>query len=180
MARKPSRRRVPCARERRGETSSAAVAAMNSRRFIRSSSQLEDDGTQSITSRWWSHSLRFAFLRPSPIFAPCANPRSNPASRPAGTKVPDRPEWLHEIKHDGYRLIVQREGKRVRLLTRNGHDWSGRYPLIVGGRAAQPEQLVRDRRRSRAARRRRPLRFQRPALAQARCTRSSSTPSTSW
>jgi bifunctional non-homologous end joining protein LigD len=35
-------------------------------------------------------------------------------------------EWLHEIKHDGYRLIVQRDGERVRLFTRNGHDWSGR------------------------------------------------------
>ena len=35
---------VPCARAGRGETSSAAVAAMNSRRFIRSSSQFEDDG----------------------------------------------------------------------------------------------------------------------------------------
>jgi ATP-dependent DNA ligase len=44
-----------------------------------------------------------------------------------GTKVPDRPEWIHEIKHDGYRLIVQREGKRVRLFTRNGHDWSDRF-----------------------------------------------------
>lgn len=30
-----------------------------------------------------------------------------------------------------YRLIVQRDGKRVRLFTRNGHDWSGRYPLIA-------------------------------------------------
>jgi bifunctional non-homologous end joining protein LigD len=48
-----------------------------------------------------------------------------------GTKVPNRPEWLHEIKHDGYRLIVQREGKRVRLFTRNGYDWSHRFPLIV-------------------------------------------------
>ena len=47
------------------------------------------------------------------------------------TKVPDRPEWLHEIKHDGYRLIVQRDGKRVRLWTRNGYDWSDRYPLIT-------------------------------------------------
>src|SRR4029078_6642039 len=46
-------------------------------------------------------------------------------------KVPDRPEWIHEVKHDGYRLIVQREGKRVRLFTRNGHDWSDCYPLIV-------------------------------------------------
>ena len=33
--------------------------------------------------------------------------------------------------HDGYRLIVQREGERVRLFTRNGHDWSGRFPLIT-------------------------------------------------
>ena len=45
-------------------------------------------------------------------------------------KVPDRPEWIHEIKHDGYRLIIQRDGKRVRLWTRNGHDWSDRFPLI--------------------------------------------------
>jgi bifunctional non-homologous end joining protein LigD len=47
-----------------------------------------------------------------------------------GTKVPDRPERIHEIKHDGYRLIVQRDGRRVRLWTRNGHDWSDRFPLI--------------------------------------------------
>src|SRR5260370_11947312 len=48
-----------------------------------------------------------------------------------GTKVPAGPEWLHEIKHDGYRLIVQRDGARVRLFTRNGHDWTSRCPLIV-------------------------------------------------
>jgi bifunctional non-homologous end joining protein LigD len=48
-----------------------------------------------------------------------------------GTKVPDRPGWFHEVKHDGYRLIVQREGKRVRLFTRNGYDWTERYPLIA-------------------------------------------------
>jgi bifunctional non-homologous end joining protein LigD len=35
------------------------------------------------------------------------------------------------VKYDGYRLIVQREGKRVRLFTRNGHDWSDKYPLIA-------------------------------------------------
>jgi bifunctional non-homologous end joining protein LigD len=48
-----------------------------------------------------------------------------------GTKVPTGTDWLHEVKYDGYRIIVQREGKRVRLFTRNGHDWSGRYPLIT-------------------------------------------------
>jgi bifunctional non-homologous end joining protein LigD len=41
------------------------------------------------------------------------------------TKVPDRPDWIHEIKHDGYRLIVQREDQRVRLFTRNGHEIDG-------------------------------------------------------
>ena len=56
-------------------------------------------------------------------FEPCIPTR--------GTKVPAGPDWLHEIKQDGHRLIVQRDGKRVRLFTRNGHDWSERYPRIV-------------------------------------------------
>jgi hypothetical protein len=47
------------------------------------------------------------------------------------TKVPDRPEWIHEIKHDGCRLFIQRDGQRVRLFTRNGHDWIDRFPLIT-------------------------------------------------
>jgi ATP-dependent DNA ligase len=45
--------------------------------------------------------------------------------------VPSSKNWIHEIKHDGYRMIVQRDGSRVRLFTRNGHDWTSRYPLIV-------------------------------------------------
>ena len=48
-----------------------------------------------------------------------------------GKAVPSTPAWLHEIKYDGYRLILQRDGGRVRLFTRNGHDWSSRYPWIV-------------------------------------------------
>jgi bifunctional non-homologous end joining protein LigD len=55
-------------------------------------------------------------------FAPCIPTR--------GTEVPATPEWFHEIKHDGYRLIVYRDGQRVSLLTRNGYDWADRYPLI--------------------------------------------------
>lgn len=46
-------------------------------------------------------------------------------------KVPSGPDWLHEIKHDGYRMMVIREQKVVRLLTMNGHDWTKRYPWIV-------------------------------------------------
>jgi bifunctional non-homologous end joining protein LigD len=48
-----------------------------------------------------------------------------------GKSVPARPEWFHEIKYDGYRLRVQRDGESVRLVTRGGHDWTKRYPWIV-------------------------------------------------
>ena len=48
-----------------------------------------------------------------------------------GTEVPARGDWLHEIKYDGYRLRVERDGDRVRLITRNGYDWTKRYPWIV-------------------------------------------------
>jgi bifunctional non-homologous end joining protein LigD len=39
--------------------------------------------------------------------------------------------WLHENKHDGYRLIAWREGDRVRLFTRRGYDWTDRFPAIA-------------------------------------------------
>jgi ATP-dependent DNA ligase len=57
------------------------------------------------------------------IYQPCIPTRA--------TKVPAGPNWIHEIKHDGYRLIIVRDGDRVRLFTRNGYDWTGRYPWIV-------------------------------------------------
>ena len=50
------------------------------------------------------------------------------------TSVDQPPEgegWIHEIKHDGYRCQVLLERGRVRVLTRNGHDWTDRYPSIV-------------------------------------------------
>jgi hypothetical protein len=46
-------------------------------------------------------------------------------------KAPRSDLSVHEIKHDGYRLIVRRIGKNVRLYTKNGYDWSERYRLIV-------------------------------------------------
>jgi bifunctional non-homologous end joining protein LigD len=46
-------------------------------------------------------------------------------------KPPFGPDWVHEIKHDGYRLIVRRDGKAVRLFTRRGYDWTDRYPAIA-------------------------------------------------
>ena len=43
---------------------------------------------------------------------------------------PVGPNWIHEIKHDGYRLIVRKKDGRVRLFTRRGFDWTDRFPLI--------------------------------------------------
>ena len=67
------------------------------------------------------HRLRVG--QSQPRFDSCL-PRlaSNP---PAGSG------WLHEIKHDGFRILAHREGASVRLITRNGHDFAGRFPLII-------------------------------------------------
>src|SRR5712675_3645918 len=58
-----------------------------------------------------------------------------PAQPIKAHKPPSGPDWVHEIKHDGYRLIVRREGKAVRLFTRRGHDWTDRYPAIAAAAA---------------------------------------------
>src|SRR5947208_14975790 len=58
-------------------------------------------------------------------------------------KPPAGAGWLHEIKHDGFRMLVRRDGAGVRLFTRNGHDWTGRFPLIA--RAACDEARGRGR-----------------------------------
>jgi bifunctional non-homologous end joining protein LigD len=61
--------------------------------------------------------------RPSGFIAPCLPSK---VARP-----PSGPFWVHEIKHDGYRLMVRRDRARVRCFTRNGHDWADRFPAIV-------------------------------------------------
>ena len=45
----------------------------------------------------------------------------------SGEHPPTASEWVHEIKHDGYRLIARRDPIGIRPMTRNGHDWSPRY-----------------------------------------------------
>ena len=50
------------------------------------------------------------------------------------TKAPEPPTggaWLHEIKHDGFRVIARKDGDRVRLYSRPGNDLTYRFPLIV-------------------------------------------------
>jgi len=53
-------------------------------------------------------------------------------AEPVGAKVPATgPGWLHEIKHDGFRLVGWRNSDRVRPLARNGTDFTHRFPLVV-------------------------------------------------
>lgn len=52
--------------------------------------------------------------------------------RPAAKKVvPSGPEWIHEVKYDGYRGRVVRDGSDVKVLSKAGLDWTWRYPMIV-------------------------------------------------
>jgi len=53
----------------------------------------------------------------------------------AADTAPAGDGWLHEIKYDGYRLLCRIEGGRARLISRNGKDWSERFPSVV--RAAE-------------------------------------------
>src|ERR1700689_1100113 len=57
-------------------------------------------------------------------------------------KPPAGPGWAHEIKHDGYRLIVRRDGATVRLFTRRGYDWTDRYPAIASAAAKLRARLL--------------------------------------
>jgi ATP-dependent DNA ligase len=57
------------------------------------------------------------------IIEPCL---PSPAKAP-----PSGPDWIHEIKHDGFRILARRDNAGVRLITRNGNDFTSRFPLAV-------------------------------------------------
>jgi bifunctional non-homologous end joining protein LigD len=58
-------------------------------------------------------------------------PSLNLALPSPADKPPSGSNWIHEIKHDGYRLMARRDPVGIRLITRGGHDWAARYPLVV-------------------------------------------------
>ena len=70
-------------------------------------------------------------VRPKPppgFIQPCLPTRAD--------KPPCSETWVHEIKHDGFRMMVRRDAAGVRLLTRNGIDWTTRFPRIAEAAAA--------------------------------------------
>ncbi len=58
-----------------------------------------------------------------------------PAQPIKASKPPSGPDWVHEIKHDAYRLIVRQDGPTVRLYTRNAYDWTARLSVIAAAAA---------------------------------------------
>jgi bifunctional non-homologous end joining protein LigD len=52
--------------------------------------------------------------------------------------APDGPDWLHEIKFDGYRMLARLDRGRVRIMTRRGNDWTDKYPAIAKSIAGLP------------------------------------------
>ena len=64
------------------------------------------------------------------IIEPCL---PSPAKAP-----PSGPGWLHEIKHDGFRIMAWRDSASVRLIARHGNDFTSRFPVIVAAVTALP------------------------------------------
>lgn len=58
------------------------------------------------------------------------------------TTPPNSEAWLHEIKFDGYRIQMRVERGTVRIFTRNGFDWTGKFPEIAGELAAWPDCIL--------------------------------------
>src|SRR5436309_365493 len=74
---------------------------------------------------------------PAGFIAPCL-----PSS---GPKPPSGEPWLHEIKHDGFRVIARKSGSRVRLYSRPGNDLTKRFPLIADAVARlRPRSCIID------------------------------------
>ena len=60
---------------------------------------------------------------PARFIAPCLPTKTD--------KLPSGSQWLHEIKHDGFRIIARKKGAQVRLYSRPGNDLTRRFLLIV-------------------------------------------------
>src|SRR5262249_36169773 len=57
--------------------------------------------------------------------------RVEPCLALLASKPPKGPQWIYEVKWDGYRLAIHVEPTRVRVITRGGHDWTHRFPSIA-------------------------------------------------
>ena len=59
-------------------------------------------------------------------------------------RLPEGPEWLYELKLDGYRALAIKAGDQVQLRSRNNKDFTLRYPAVTKALAALPNETVID------------------------------------
>src|SRR5215211_9013075 len=83
------------------------------------------------TPTGWARPKR---LRPPGFIVPC---------QPILARgVPAGDGWLHELKHNGYRIIAYKDGERVWLWSRNGRDWSAEFVAITAAVHALPFRRI--------------------------------------
>ena len=73
-------------------------------------------------------------LAKTPFIRPCS---------PIISKVPPiGPSWVHEVKFDGYRCQIHKDGKHVTLFSKNGNEFTSRYPSVAAAVAKLPTKAV--------------------------------------
>ena len=93
--------------------------------------------------------LQFATIHvdafPSRPRAPSSRGFHKPCPPTLSDKAPSGPLWIHEIKHDGYRIVASKNGDRVRMWSRNGRDWSREFLAVAEAvRALRADDMVLD------------------------------------
>jgi bifunctional non-homologous end joining protein LigD len=73
--------------------------------------------------------LRMRIL-PAGFIAPCLPTKTD--------KLPSGSQWLHEIKHDGFRVIARKDRARLRLYSRPGNDLTDRFSHLPGTKPLRP------------------------------------------
>ena len=79
---------------------------------------------------WHTHPARLRRTPPAGFFQPC---------QPTLVRVPPAgPGWLHEMKHDGFRILARKQGARVEVWSRRGALFNDRFPRIAEAVGALP------------------------------------------
>jgi bifunctional non-homologous end joining protein LigD len=106
------------------------------------------DQIRRVKDRVWSGTE--GEITPDPASLPGARRSAMPAqTKPQlATLVKDPPtgdRWVHEVKYDGYRILCFKTGNDIRLVSRNGNDWTGRFPSIVKDTSSlAPQRMILD------------------------------------
>ena len=59
-------------------------------------------------------------------------------------RLPEGPDWLYEVKLDGYRALAVKSGGNVQLRSRNDNDFAARYANVTKALGAMPDETVID------------------------------------